>query len=60
MSLDFEEDVHPGTQQGASAAAQREQLEILEDVERAERQLAAGQGVDHETARKFVLERVGG
>ena len=34
----------------------QERLEILEDIYRAEEQLAAGEGVEHEAARALVLK----
>jgi hypothetical protein len=35
-----------------------EQAELLEDVHTAERQLAAGQGIDHEEAKAEALRRL--
>ncbi len=37
----------------------RERLEILEDIYRAESQLAAGEGVPHDRARASVLKEIG-
>lgn len=38
----------------------QERLEILEDIYRAEEQLAAGEGVPHKEARTRVLKRLSG
>ena len=38
--------------------AMRERLELLEDIARAEAQLAAGQGIPHEEAKARILKRI--
>lgn len=38
----------------------QERLELLEDVLRAEGELAAGEGIPHDEARARVLKRLGG
>lgn len=37
----------------------QERLEVLEEVYKAEEQLAAGEGIPHEKARKRILDRIG-
>ena len=55
------------TQHGRSVAvvvdvrefeAMRERLGLLEDIARAEAQLAAGQGIPHEEAKARILKRI--
>jgi len=36
----------------------RERLALLEDIARAEAQLAAGEGIPHEEARARILKRI--
>lgn len=38
--------------------AMRERLSLLEDIARAEAQLAAGEGIPHEEAKARILERI--
>ena len=38
--------------------AMRERLALLEDVARAEAQLAAGEGIPHEEAKARILKRI--
>jgi antitoxin YefM len=40
--------------------AMRERLALLEDIVRAEAQLAAGEGIPHEEAKARVLKRIDG
>lgn len=40
-------------------ASMQERLDLVEDVYRAEEQLAAGEGISHEEARTRVLQRLG-
>jgi PHD/YefM family antitoxin component YafN of YafNO toxin-antitoxin module len=40
--------------------AMRERLALLEDIARAEAQLAAGEGIPHEEAKARVLKRIDG
>lgn len=39
--------------------AMRERLGLLEDIARAEAQLAAGEGIPHEEAKARILRRIG-